>query len=104
MHEVEFRQRAVLDLRSIQLHYLTTASEQAAQKHLDCILAGVELVRTLPDIGSRIDDPRGIIPVGYRRHLAGGFWIYYSASLAKITVWRVFHSKQEIDDQAFVDL
>ena len=104
MIDVEFCQRALLDIRSIQLHYLTYADAASADAHVAAILDGLALLREFPDLGSAVDDPQGVIGVGYRRYLASDFWVYYSHNDSMLTVWRIFHTKQEIDDFAFVDL
>lgn len=102
MLDLEFKKRAVCDIRSIQIHYEVNESDVAAKKHIDTILSGIENLIVFPDLGRPVDNP-GINSVGYRKYLKDDFWIYYSHNGKKLTVWRIVNSKQAIDDYIFTE-
>lgn len=98
--EAEFSSRATLDLLNIQMHYLIL--EGKPEKHLDSIFEGIEFVREFSDAGHPIESER-VMP-GYRKWLADEFWIYYSADGETLTIWRIAHTKQDIDEYELLEL
>ena len=102
MLDLEFRKRAVCDIRSIQIHYEINEGETVAKRHISDILSGVEALREFPDMGHPVENPAASA-AGYRKYLKSQFWIYYSHNIEKLTIWRVVSTKQDIDDYMFTE-
>lgn len=103
MLEVTIRPRAQLDLESIYIHIaIVLGSPQAANQTLEKIYGTLERLREFPALGKTWNDSELSRP--YRRMLCGSYWIYYTFTDDELTVWRVFHTSQNIDDYTYVDL
>lgn len=98
--EAEFSSRAALDLLNIQMHYVVLGGKP--QKHLNSIFEGIEFICEFPDAGQIIESER-VMP-GYHKWLADEFWIYYSADGETLTIWRIAHTKQDIDEYELLEL
>lgn len=102
MLEIAFRPRAQLDLESIYLHLaMVVPSKRVADSTLEAIYASVERLSEFPEIGSVFEDADLDKP--YRRMLSGPYWIYYTCSASELTIWRIFHTRQDIDDFTLID-
>lgn len=97
--EVEFSSRAMQDLLNIQMHYHVHGGDP--EKHLGAIFEGIDYAAEFPKAGKAIES--NVVMPGYRKWLHGDFWIYYSADDETLTVWRVAHCKQDIDEFALID-
>lgn len=103
MLEVRIRPRAQLDLESIYLHIAVGRSmAQAADDVLDEIYRTIDLVADFPDLGRPYSHEA--LDRGYRRILAGTFWIFYAREGDLIVVWRVLHTRRDIEDFTLMDL
>ena len=101
MRDVLFRPRAQLDLESIFIHIdLELDAPQAARDTVDAIYAAIENVADMPtlDMSFSCDD----LEREYRRTLAKNYWVYYTFDDTSVTVWRIFHTRQDIDTQTLV--
>ena len=100
MRSIEWRPRAVADLDGI-LTYIAVelGAPQAARDCADAILGAVERVADLPESGQLfIDDD---LARSYRRVLAKNYWVFYSHDENTLTVWRIFHVRQDYDNYGF---
>lgn len=57
----------------------------------------------MSDLGRPFDDDR-LALYGRRTYLVGKYRMFYSYSDEQLTVWRVVHVSQDLDDYALVDL
>ena len=102
MLDVAIRPRAQLDLESIYLHIaVALGSPQAAADIMEALYRAIERVAELPGLGEPFESER--LERAYRRTLAKSYWIYYSVEDERLTVWRVFHTRQDIDDATLVE-
>ena len=102
MREVRIRPRAQLDIESIFIYIALELKEpQAAQGVVDALYAAFERAADLPELGTLFasDD----LDREYRRTLVKNYWVYYTFDDAELTVWRVFHTRQDIANYALVD-
>lgn len=102
MREIVLRQRAQLDLESI---YIYLAFEQgmpkAAQGIVNELYTALERVADIPDSGMFVDSDE--LERAYRRILVKNYWVYYTYDEAELVVWRVFHTRQDIDTYTITD-
>lgn len=97
--KVEISSRAMQDLLNIQMHY--QMHDGVPEKHLTTIFEGIDFVAEFPQAGKAIES--NVVLPGYRKWLQDNFWIYYSVDEEIVTVWRVAHSKQDIDEYSLID-
>ena len=103
MREVFLRPRAQLDLESIYIHIaITLGSPKAARKTIDNLYAAIERAADMPTLGMLFANDA--LDRDYRRILVKNYWIYYTFDDAQFTVWRIFHTRQDIEAQTLVDL
>ena len=103
MLNIEFRPRAQLDLESIYIHIaVVLGAPQAANKQLEKLYEAVELLAKFPDLGKRLED--GELSRPYRQFLCGSHWMLYAHSENTLTIWRIIHTSQDIDDYTYLDL
>lgn len=102
MLDIELRPRAQLDLESMYIHIaVVLASPKAADKQLDKLYEAFNRLAELPDLGRSMED--SMLSRPYRRFLCGSYWVFYTYDERTITIWRVFHTSQDIDDYTYVD-
>ena len=102
MLEVAIRPRAQLDLESIYLHIaLACGAPHAAEDTIEEIYRAIERVRELPDLGKLFESERLARP--YRRTLTKSYWVYYSIEGEKLVVWRIFHTRQDVEDSTLIE-
>ena len=103
MREVAIRPRAQLDIESTYLHVaVVIGNSQAAQRLVDALYDAIESLAEMPERGERFSDDE--LNLRFRRILVRDRWVYYTHDDKTVTVWRVFHTSQDIDDYAIVDL
>ena len=103
MREIRIRPRAQLDLESLFIYRAFELKEpNAAQKTVDAIYSAIERAAEFPEAGRLFENEN--LEQGYRRVLVGRYWVYYTFDDESLTVWRVFHVRQDIDNYSIVDL
>lgn len=104
MREPELRPRAAYDVESIVTYIsFVLGSPQAAAEWYEGFRAALDLLCEQPDLGRAFHDERLRIQ-GRRTYLVGSYRVFYSYDAATLTVWRVLHTTQDMDDYALVDL
>ena len=103
MRDIQLRPRAQLDLESIYLYLaMAQAAPQAAERVAAKLYESMERLAEFPELGSLVKDSG--LERDYRRMLSGSYWLYYTHDDERLTVWRIFHARQDIDDFTLVDL
>lgn len=100
----EFRPRALFDLESI-VTYISIAlhARQATESWQSELTNAMGLLCRQPDLGRPFLDES--LQLKHRRMLlVGNYRIFYSYNETTLTVWRVLHTSQNMDDYALVDL
>ena len=101
MREVLLRPRAQLDLESIFIHVaLELGAPKAAHETVDAIYDAIENVADMPTLGMAFSSDD--LDREYRRTLVKNHWVYYTFDDASLVVWRIFHTRQDIDTQTLV--
>ena len=104
MRKVEFRPRAALDVESIVTYIsFVLAAPNAAQEWYGKLKESLTLLCEQPGIGRIFQDDR-LELFERRTFLVGNYRIYYSFNESALTVWRILHTSQDMDDYALVDL
>lgn len=102
--ELAWRPRADLDRQSIAIYLaVERQSPQAALEAIAGIDAAIERVRLLPDSGGRLR-LRDMEHDEYRTVCSNPYTIYYRFDDASITIYRILHQRQNIDDFALVEI
>ena len=103
MLDIKLRPRAQLDLESTYIHVaVVLKSPHAADKLLERLYEAFERLAEFPDIGKNLEDSELSRP--YRQFLCGSSWICYTHDENALTIWRIFHTSQDIDDYTYLDL
>lgn len=103
MRSVSLRPRAQLDLESIYTYIaLDLGSIQAADAPIEAIYDAIEQVAELPELGRVFgsDD----LEHEHRRILRKNYWIYYTHDAHTLTVWRVFHTLQDVPTSTLIQM
>lgn len=103
MREVRLRQRAQLDLESLYIYIAyESAMPKAAESTLEALYGAFERLADLPESGMLFasDD----LDREYRRTLVKNYWVYYTYDDDALTLWRIFHVRQDIDTCTVVNL
>lgn len=103
MREVVYRPRAAYDVESI-VTYISVflRSPQAAEDWYNQLLQTLELPCEQPMLGRQFND-------AYLKHhnrrsfLVGNYRLFYSFSADTLTVWRILHTTQDMDDFALIE-
>ena len=78
-----------------------TQDWNAAERFADKLVSAMEKLAEFPGMGIQI---KGTKNSQYRRFLLESkYWICYTYDESTLTVWRVLHTKQDLDDFAIVD-
>lgn len=103
MRTPAFRPRAALDLESLAV-YLgeVLGSPQTARKTCTAIIDAVDRLCVMPTLGRPFFDD-ALEREGYRWHLVGHYRIFYTYSTEVLTVWRILHTRQDLDGYALID-
>ena len=103
MREIRIRPRAQLDLESIFIHIgLELGAPTAAQATLEALYDAFELIADMPTLGMLFESDD--LERSYRRKLVKTYWVYYTYDEAQVVIWRVFHTRQDIDTHTLVEL
>ena len=99
-----YRPRAAYDLESIVI-YLGEVQKvpKSARKVYDSIVEAIDPLCTTPARGRPFADER-LSHQGYRSWLVNPYRIFYSFNSENLIVWRIIHTRQDIDDFAFIDI
>lgn len=102
MLEVRIRPRAQLDLESIFLHIAIDADTlSAADNTLAKIYDAIDLLAESPGLGRPY--AHDSLEREYHRFLAGSYWVFYTWEGDSLIIWRVLHTRRDIDDFTLVD-
>lgn len=103
MREVRIRPRAQLDLESIYIYgAFEMGQPKAARETIDAFYDAFDRIALLPEIGMLFADED--LEREYRRVLVKNHWVYYAFNDDTVTIWRIFHTRQDIANYTFVDL
>lgn len=103
MRTVRYRPRAAFDLESIVIHLGEVCQNPTlARSTYSSIVGAVQTLAQMPTMGRPFIDET-ITSRAYRSWLVGSYRVFYSFDAESLTVWRVIHNRQEIDDYAFVE-
>ena len=99
-----YRPRAAYDLESIVI-YLGEVQKvpKSARKVYDSIVESIDHLCETPELGRPFADER-LSHQGYRSWLVSPYRIFYSFNSENLIVWRIIHTRQDIDDFAFIDI
>lgn len=99
-----YRPRASYDIESIVVYIgQVLDSPKAARTWYESLKETVSLLCDMPDLGRPFDDDR-LVFKDRRSYRVGSYRLFYSYSADTLTLWRVVHSTQDMDDYALVDL
>ena len=103
MREVVYRPRAAFDVESI-VTYISVVlhSPQAAENWYAQLLEALDLLCGQPMLGREFNDTY-LKHQNRRSFLVGNYRLFYSFSANTLTVWRVLHTTQDMDDFALVE-
>lgn len=102
--EPNWRPRAAHDVESAVVYVGEVLGKpKAAKKLYEDIIVQIEQLRLFPELGRLFSDSI-LEGRGYRSLLVGRHRIFYSFDEEALTIWRVVHVRQDIDDYALVDL
>ena len=102
MRKVFFRPRAQLDLESIFIHISTElCAPMAARNTVDQLYNAIERVSEMPTLGMVFTNED--LEHEYRRILVKNYWVYYTFDNESLTVWRIFHTRQDIATMTMVE-
>ncbi|MEC4184017.1 type II toxin-antitoxin system RelE/ParE family toxin [Adlercreutzia sp. R21] len=103
MREPVYRPRAAFDLESIIIYVGEVCRNPAAARQIyTSIKTEVQELCAMPTLGRPfIDD--SLSRRNFRSWLVGNYRVFYTYDEDFLTVWRVIHSRQDIDDFAFID-
>ena len=102
MREILIRPRAQLDLESIFVHIaMELGAPKAAQGIIDDLYDTFDRIAEMPTLGMLFSSDD--LERDYRRVLVKNYWAYYSFDDRSLTVWRIFHTRQDIDAFTLVE-
>ena len=102
MREVRIRPRAQLDIESTFIYIaLENDAPKAARELVNRFYNAFDQLAEIPDMGRIVNDEE--LERDYRRMLVGNYWVYYTFDDSTLTIWRVFHTRQDIDNYSIVD-
>ncbi len=103
MRTPELRPRAAYDIESIVTYIsMILASPRAAEAWYGEFRQKVELLCAQPETGRIFEDDR-LHMKECRTTLVGNYRLFYTSNAATLTIWRVLHIKQDIDQYALID-
>ena len=96
MLDIAWRPRAATDLEGILAYIaIELRSPQAAEDCARAIIEGIERAADLPGIGRPFIDED--LERSYRSILVKSYRVFYTHDAETLTVWRIFHTTQDID-------
>ena len=104
MRSVDLRPRAAYDIESIVTYIaIVLKAPRAAEDWYADLRTTLDLLCEQPEIGREFCDEH--LHIQQRRtFLVGNYRLFYSFNAEHLTVWRVLHTSQNMDDYALVDL
>lgn len=103
MLKLEWRPRAQLDRESIAVYLgIERGNPKAALATIKQIDAAIDRVRELPDSGGRCRF-EGLERKEYRLVHVGHYTVYYRFNEETLTVVRILHQRQDLNEYAFID-
>lgn len=103
MLDLVMRPQAKRDLMSAIIYIGEVLdSPKAAKKLYEDYLAEMDLVRETPDMGAPYRDAT-LENSGYRWVMVGKYRVFYRHDSASVTVWRIIHCSQDIDEFEMID-
>lgn len=103
MREVVYRPRATFDIESIVIYLgQVQGAPKAARRVYGEIKASIQEMAKMPTLGHPFVDDA--LSQKYRTWLVGNYRIFFTYNDERLTVWRVLHTRQDIDDYALVGL
>ena len=104
MLDLVWRPRAHLDRESIAIYLgVECDNPDAALAAMRKIDQALQRVRELPDSGGHYYR-EGLDNHDYRTVLANPYTIYYRYDATALTVYRILHQRQDLDDYTFVEV
>ncbi|WP_165247742.1 type II toxin-antitoxin system RelE/ParE family toxin [Adlercreutzia sp. ZJ141] len=101
--EVRYRPRAAFDLESIVIYVgEVCGNPSAARATYESIVDAMEKLATMPTLGRPFAD-KTLTRTSFRSWLVGNYRVFYEFNDEELTVWRVIHTHQDIDDMALID-
>lgn len=102
MRKIEMRPRAKYDLRSL-VAYISYVLKQpdAARAIKEDLVSAIKALANTPTIGRVLSDKQ--LKTNYRSWLVGNYRIIYTCDDNTLTVWRILHVRQDIDDYDLID-
>ena len=101
--QVIYRPRAKWDLESIVVYIgQVQGSPEAAKKLFESITNAISNLCEMPELGRRISDER-LDRKHYNSWLVNNYRIFYSYDTDSLTVWRIVHTSQDLDDYSLVE-
>lgn len=103
MREPIYRPRAAFDLESIVVYVGEVCrNPDAARQTYTSIGAAVKDLCAMPTLGRPFAD-EALNRRNFRSWLVGNYRVFYTYNEEFLTVWRVIHTRRDIDDFAFID-
>ena len=106
MHSIEYTPIALRDKKAIASYLAFDCnSPQGAINAIASIDGAIETLKTIPQAGRLIDDDR-LENAGYRRIVAGQYWIFNRVENERetIVVQRILHQRRDITPQMYYDI
>ena len=101
---VDYRPRAAYDIESIVVYVgQILGSPRAAKDWYDQLMSTLDSLADLPTLGKRFDDEL-LSHHDMRTFRVGQYRLFYAFDERTLTVWRVLHTRQDIDDYAIMTL
>lgn len=103
MPQVVLRPHAKRDLASVLIYIGEVLGlPQAAKKFYEDFWYEMELGQENPGMGVRFQEPM-LENTGYRWVMVGKYRVFYRCDREMVTVWRVIHCSQDIDEFELID-
>lgn len=103
MREIHYRPRAKFDMESIAIYLGEVCRNPGAARSIyESIKGAVQDLAAVPTLGRPFMDET-LVRRAYRSWLVGSYRVFYSFDDHTLTVWRVIHNRQDIDDFAFIE-
>lgn len=98
-----YRPRAAIDIESIVVYTgEVLGSPQAAKRLYKAITSAVANLCAMPEMG-RTFFSDALDRKHYRSYLVENYRIFYTYDAEILTVWRVVHTRQDLDDYALIE-
>ena len=101
---VEYRPRAAYDIESAVVYIgQVLDSPQAAKRWYEQLKDALDSLAELPAMGKRFDDEL-LAHRDMRTFRVGQYRLFYTFTDSKLTLWRVLHTRHDLDDYALMSL